>query len=304
MTPISKRFPLSTGITLAGDYYEPLTPAGQPGNDGSPPAPLVLFLHGGGQTRHAWGGAAARLAEAGFPTLTVDHRGHGDSSWAEDGDYLFPRFADDLDALLPLLGEKPILVGASLGGLSAMAVEARHAAAVSSGIVLVDVTPRLEREGVMRIIEFMKERKDGFASLEEVSAFVASYLPHRETPKKGSGGGLGIEKNLRRREDGRYVWHWDPRVLDAWTPGRYSDSQAAAMIDDRLEAAKRLDVPVLLVRGRMSDVVSEEAVREFLECCPHAEYVDLEGAAHMVAGDKNDAFGEVVLDFVQRLRHK
>ena len=66
----------------------------------------------------------------------------------------------------------------------------------------------------------------------------------------------------------------------------------------------RRDVPVVLVRGRMSDVVSEEAVREFLECCPHAEYVDLEGAAHMVAGDKNDAFGEVVLDFVQRLRHK
>ena len=82
-------------------------------------------------------------------------------------------------------------------------------------------TVALEREGVMRIIEFMKERKDGFASLEEVSAFVASYLPHRETPKKGSGGGLGIEKNLRRREDGRYVWHWDPRVLDAYVGGAH-----------------------------------------------------------------------------------
>lgn len=297
MTPTLKRFPLATGITLAGDYYEPqLAPDAAP----SAPAPLVLFLHGGGQTRHAWGGAAARLAEAGFPTLTVDHRGHGDSSWAEDGDYLFPRFADDLDALLPLLGEKPIIVGASLGGLSAMAVEARHPAAVSSGIVLVDVTPRLEREGVMRIIEFMQERKDGFASLDEVSAFVASFLPHRPKPQRSS----GLEKNLRRGEDGRYRWHWDPQVLNAWTPGRYSDSEAQSLIEDRLEAAKRLDVPVLLVRGRMSDVVSEDSVREFLGCCPHAEYVDLEGAAHMVAGDKNDAFGEVVLDFVQRLRHK
>jgi len=297
LTPTLRRYALSTGITLAGDYYEPHS---LDGAEDRAPAPLVLFLHGGGQTRHAWGGAAARLAAAGFPTLTVDHRGHGDSSWAEDGDYLFPRFAEDLDALLPLLGGKPIIVGASLGGLSAMAVEARHSAAVSAGIVLVDVTPRLERDGVMRIIEFMRERKDGFASLEDVSAFVASYLPHRPRPQRSS----GLEKNLRRSEDGRYRWHWDPRVLDAWTPGRYSDSEAANLIEDRLEAAKRLDVPVLLVRGRMSDVVSAESVTEFLGCCPHAEYVDLEGAAHMVAGDKNDAFGEVVLDFVQRLRHK
>ncbi|MCA9576091.1 MAG: alpha/beta hydrolase [Polyangiales bacterium] len=297
MTPISRRFPLSTGITLAGDLYIQAQGVGPetPLHD----TPLVLFLHGGGQTRHAWGGAAERLAEEGFPALSIDHRGHGDSSWARDGDYLFPRFADDLEALLPLLGAKPIVVGASLGGLSAMAVEARQPG-VTDGIVLVDVTPRLEREGVMRIIEFMMARKDGFASLDEVSEYVASFLPHRPRPKSTA----GLEKNLRRGEDGRYRWHWDPCVLDAWKPGRYSDSEAQELIEQRLEGARRLSVPALLVRGRMSDVVSEESAQEFLACCPHAEYVDLEGAAHMVAGDKNDAFGDVVLDFVRRLRHK
>lgn len=297
MTPISRRFVLPTGITLAGDLYAstphvgPDTPLGD--------TPLVLFLHGGGQTRHAWGGAAERLAREGFPALTIDHRGHGDSSWATDGDYLFPRFADDLAALLPLLGAKPIVVGASLGGLSVMAVEDRHPGA-TAGVVLVDVTPRLERDGVQRIIEFMMARPDGFESLDDVAAYVASFLPHRPRPKSNS----GLEKNLRLDDDGRYRWHWDPCVLNAWRPGRYSEREAADLIEQRLAAARRLDVPALLVRGRMSDVVSEEGAQEFLACCPHAEYVDLEGAAHMVAGDKNDAFGDVVLDFVRRLRHK
>lgn len=297
MDPISRRFSLSTGITLAGDLYtlSPDVQADTPLDE----TPLVLFLHGGGQTRHAWGGAAERLAEAGFPALTVDHRGHGDSSWAADGDYLFPRFADDLAALLPLLGAPPIVVGASLGGLSAMAVEGDRGRA-TEGIVLVDVTPRLERDGVMRIMEFMRARPDGFASMEEVAEFVASFLPHRPRPKSTS----GLQKNIRRGDDGRYRWHWDPAVLTAWGPGRYSEAEAAELLAGRLDAARRLSVPVLLVRGRMSDVVSEESAQEFLACCPHAEYVDLEGAAHMVAGDKNDAFGDVVLDFVRRLRHK
>ncbi len=290
------RYPLSTGITLAGDRYSPARHSPSSGGSAAR-APLVIFLHGGGQTRHAWGGTAEQLAAEGFETLTLDHRGHGESSWAEDGDYHFPRFADDLRALLPQLEQPPVIVGASLGGLTALVTEGNAPTPVCRGIVLVDVTPRLEREGVMRIMDFMTGNTDGFASLEEVADRIAEYLPHRTRPRSLG----GLEKNLRLGEDGRYRWHWDPRMLDALHPHQFTEEEGQRLVQERLDASRRLTVPTLLVRGRMSDVVSEENAQEFLRYCSHAEYVDLDGAAHMVAGDKNDQFGAVVLDFVRRI---
>jgi hypothetical protein len=59
-------------------------------------------------------------------------------------------------------------------------------------------------------------------------------------------------------------------------------------------------LPTLLVRGGLSDVLSEEGAREFLHLAPHSEYVNVTGAAHMVAGDRNDHFGEAVIEFLAR----
>ena len=61
------------------------------------------------------------------------------------------------------------------------------------------------------------------------------------------------------------------------------------------------DVPVLLVRGRTSDVVSEEKAADFLARFPAVEFVDVSGAGHMVAGDKNDEFNGAVIDFLRRV---
>ena len=168
-------------------------------------------------------------------------------------------------------------------------------------IVLVDITPRLEVEGVRRIIGFMAARPAGFASLEEAADFVAAYLPHRPRPRDTS----GLAKNLRLGDDGRYRWHWDPRLMSRWNPSGseviVEIAEAERIMAERTEAARHLTVPVLLVRGRASDVVSEACAREFLELVPHAEYVDLEAAGHMVAGDKNDVFTGAVIDFVRRV---
>ena len=70
-----------------------------------------------------------------------------------------------------------------------------------------------------------------------------------------------------------------------------------------LEAAARtLTVPTLLVRGRQSDLFSEEGAQAFLAMVPHAEFADVGGAGHMVAGDRNDAFNDAVIGFLQRIR--
>jgi pimeloyl-ACP methyl ester carboxylesterase len=81
--PTPTRFAGSEGIDLAADV------------SGEPDAWPVLLMHGGGQTRHAWGTAARTLAEHGWRAVSLDLRGHGDSEWAPDGDYSFRAFADD-----------------------------------------------------------------------------------------------------------------------------------------------------------------------------------------------------------------
>ncbi len=56
------------------------------------------------------------------------------------------------------------------------------------------------------------------------------------------------------------------------------------------------------MRGASSELVKEEHLREFLTLVPHARYVDVSGARHMVAGDENDGFSDAVLDFLAGLR--
>ncbi|MGI8663374.1 MAG: alpha/beta fold hydrolase [Acidimicrobiales bacterium] len=275
------------GIALRGDVY---------GDDGAPP---VVLLHGGGQTRHAWGTTASALAESGWRAYTIDLRGHGDSDWDPNGDYSFDAFAADVAEVAKSLPQPPALVGASLGGISSLAAiaESDPQGTVACALVLVDVAPRIEVNGVARIGQFMTAHLDGFASLEEVADAVAAYNPHRPRPKDLA----GLSKNVRQREDGRWYWHWDP----AFVGGRFgsSDETRSSMVQpNRLaDDARALTVPTLLVRGRMSDLLSEEGAKELLELVPHAELVDVAGAGHMVAGDRNDVFNDAVVSFLQRL---
>jgi non-heme chloroperoxidase len=279
----SVRFELPHGISIAADEY------------GDPSAQPVLFLHGGGQTRHAWGGTAEDLGRAGFHAISMDHRGHGDSSWSDEGEYHVDYFVRDLRGVLDQLDRTPVLVGASLGGMTALLAETDTRESIAKGLILVDITPRMERSGVERIIGFMKEGADGFDSLEEAADAIASYMPHRKRPKNLA----GLAKNLRRDEEGHYRWHWDPKLLNAWDPTKHSERDGF-VLTERLAALHRLNIPTLLIRGRLSDLVSVDNAKEFLDLVPHAEYVDLADAHHMVAGDQNDAFTKTIKEFLLR----
>jgi len=256
---------------------------------GYPDAPTVVMLHGGGQTRHAWGGTGAALARSGFRAISIDMRGHGDSDRAPGGDYRLDRFVDDLLAVMDAVGGRPALVGASLGGLTGLVAEGEAPEHRASALVMVDAAARIELVGAARIRAFMTARPDGFSSLEEVASAIAEYQPHRPPPDDLS----GLTKNLRLGEDGRWRWHWDPALMDG--PHRLS----GALDLERLRgAARRISIPTLLVRGRLSDVISEEGANEFLELVPHAEFTDISDAGHMVAGDRNDVFTAAVVDFL------
>ncbi|KUI13592.1 peroxidase [Mycolicibacterium acapulense] len=256
----------------------------------------MVFLHGGGQTRRSWGRAAAAVAERGWQAVTVDFRGHGESDWSADGDYRVTTFAGDVLEVLGELPDRPVIVGASLGGFTAMLLAGELAPGTVRAIVLVDIVPDMNQSGASRIHDFMAEKMtSGFASLDEVADTIQQYNPHRPRPADLN----GLKTNLRER-DGRWYWHWDPKFID----GTAALPPIEVTEVDRMHAAVdtilRNGVPMLLVRGQMSDLVTEERAREFLGRFPDVDFVDVGGAGHMVAGDRNDAFAEAVVNFVIR----
>ncbi len=274
---VERRFPTDDGIELAADAW------------GDPKHPPVIFLHGGGQTRHAWKGTARKLAAHGFHAVAVDLRGHGDSGWSPGGAYSLDRFVRDLRCVAAAFAQPPVVVGASLGGITGLVAEGEGPPFLAA-LVLVDVTPTVQFAGVERIRQFMGANADeGFASVEEAAQAVAAYLPHRGRPTSPE----GLRKNLRLCPDGRYRWHWDPALLP------FSDAELTGSISERLTAAaRRLALPVLLVRGGSSELVSQADAGNFLECVPGARHVDIANARHMVAGDDNDRFGAAILEFL------
>jgi non-heme chloroperoxidase len=264
---------------------------------GDPDNPPVVLWHGGGQTRHAWGTTLSVLSERWY-ACSVDLRGHGESDWAPDGDYSIEAFVGDVRAVVAMFDRPPAIVGASLGGITSMvAIGENEGDPIASALVLVDVAARVEPDGVERIRQFMSGNLDGFESLEEVADAIAAYNPHRPRPKDLS----GLQKNLRQRADGRWVWHWDPRFVSG-RMGSPDETRSSLLNRNRLhDAAEHLDVPTLVVRGRMSDLLSEEGAREMLELVPDARLVDVAQAGHMVAGDRNDAFNDAVVTFLESL---
>lgn len=264
---------------------------------GDSSAQPVLLAHGGGQTRHAWGKTAQQIADEGFYAVAMDLRGHGESDWAKDKDYDFRTYAQDVIDVASSFSRKPIAVGASLGGISSLTAQSMSNQDLLHALVLVDITPHMEAEGLTRIRDFMMQHAaNGFATLEDAADFVASYTPHR----KRSNNHEGLRKNLRLCEDGRYRWHWDPDFLDK--RDRRPEDGATIRVNFLEEAARGLEIPTLLVRGRISDLVTPESAKEFLAMVPHAQYVDIQDAGHMVAGDQNDIFSNAVLDFLRRIR--
>ena len=276
---VSSRFTASDGLQIAADTR---CASG---------SSSLLFAHGFGQTRGAWSATAAMLAANGNRCVSFDSRGHGESQWMASGDYTLQLFADDLTQLAHAQPQVPVLIGASMGGLLGLLAEGEAAEPVFRALVLVDITPRWETAGVERIFAFMQAHPHGFASFAQAAEEIAAYLPQRRERKREE----QLRPLLRHGDDGRLRWHWDPALLT------HIVNESERYQPRLLAAAAQVNVPMLLISGGRSDVVSQETVNEFLQLAPHAQHVELPGATHMLAGDANDAFTAAVAEFVDGL---
>ncbi|MFC7676937.1 alpha/beta fold hydrolase [Mycolicibacterium sp. GCM10028919] len=267
-------------LTLVADEWNRDAPA-------AADRPTIVMLHGGGQNRYSWKNTGQILADAGFHVIALDSRGHGDSDRSPTATYTVEALCSDTLAVLYQIGRPVVLIGASMGGLTGIAVAHEAGPELVTKLVLVDVVPRFEKDGSARIRDFMFSHIHGFDSLDDAADAVAAYLPHRDKPRNVE----GLKKNLRLR-DGRWYWHWDPAFLTK------PEDDPFVRVEKLEQAAISLEIPLLLIRGKLSDVVSTEGVEDFLAKVPAAEFVELSDAGHTAAGDDNDAFTDVVVRFV------
>ena len=273
------KFKVSSGLNIAASSW---------GRDSDP---LVILLHGGGQTRHAWGETGEKLSQNGFYVLALDLRGHGDSDWHPNGEYGVDNFKKDIVSILKEIKKPAAFIGASLGGMTSLSIAGDPELREKCwALVMVDIGLYPNLEGSQEIVEFMHSGSEGFASIEEAAESVANYLPHRKRPRDNR----GLEKNLRLKDDGRYYWHWDPRFLDSRPkdiPEDYKEKQKSF--------AKVVETPTLLIKGAMSNILTQNEVDDFLKVITHSEFVEIKDAAHMVAGDRNDIFAAAAIDFLE-----
>jgi pimeloyl-ACP methyl ester carboxylesterase len=255
---------------------------------------MEIGSSGGGQTRHSWGRSGPELAKQGFACIMVDLKGHGDSYWDRVTTGVFPyssfQVGQDIDRLISCMGVQnraPVLVGASLGGLGIISSQAGQSFA--GGVILVDVTPKLEPTGVDRVMGFMGSHiKEGFATLQDAANVIAEYTSHRvrrqgasESALKQSDNSLeGLKKNLRfNNEKQRWFFHYDPEFVNT---GSYEMKDLVYLEELLTECAREIESPVLLVRGKLTDIVSEEGVSRLRKAIPHCDFVDVEQAGHMM----------------------
>lgn len=254
--------------------------------------PAVVCLHGGGQTAYMYEELGAALAGRNH-LLAWDLPDHGDSDPAPPGASLIGRH--DLAAMVPAVCaefgiSRAVFVGASLGGVVSATVAAARPELVA-GLVLVDVGHRLEPEGVRRITDFMTAH-ESFGSLEEAAEAIAAYLPQRAVVTGR------LTRNLRQRVDGRWVWKHGLGRRVRSEPGFDFGQGASLLVAGLDDDLRSLGCPVLVLRGTLSDVLSEGGADELVSLIPRGRLAVVSGAGHLTAGDNPESFVGLVSAFV------
>jgi pimeloyl-ACP methyl ester carboxylesterase len=250
---------------------------------GTAPPDLVL-LHGGAQNAHTWDTVALALDR---PLVAIDLPGHGHSDHRDDGPFgPVNNAADVAVAIRELAPDARMVVGMSLGGLTAIALTARHPELVRK-LALVDVTPGVDRDKAEPIAAFIAG-PETFESFDEILARTIKFNPTRTESSLRR----GVLHNAVEREDGRWVWRYQrPRIIET------ADMPDFGVLWDDVS---KISVPLLLARGADSGVVGDEDVEELRRRRPWVEVVTVEGAGHSIQGDRPVELAQLLGEFLDR----
>jgi pimeloyl-ACP methyl ester carboxylesterase len=245
--------------------------------------PELVLVHGGAQNAHTWDTVALALDQ---PLVAVDLPGHGHSDWRDDRRYWAADNATDvatvMRALAPSVG---LVVGMSLGGLTSIALAARHPELVPR-LMLVDVTPGADRDKAAPIVAFVAG-PERFESFDEILERTIAFNPTRTESSLRR----GILHNAREQDDGSWTWRYD-----RWRLGEGEDIPDFRPLWDDVS---KLTIPVMLVRGADSGVVSDEDVAELRRYQPGVLVEVVEGSGHSVQGDRPLELARLIESFIE-----
>jgi len=241
---------------------------------GNKQLPTIVFLHGGALTAHTWDLVCLAMRDD-FHCVALDQRGHGDTDWAQYGDYSIGAALADTKGFVDHLGlDKFILVGMSLGAINSLSFAVAHPERLSH-LVIIDAGPEMRRPGSSRIRDFVTQVQET-VTVEAIIEKALQFNPRRD-PKILR---RSLMHNLRQQPDGTWKWKYDTRRF-----------KALDMETHRAERAKladglaRIACPALVVRGGESDVFHEEDGVRLAQRLPRGKFVTVPRAGHTVQGD-------------------
>lgn len=251
------------------------------GNTDKPP---MLLVHGGAVNAHSWD-FFALATRAQFHIYAVDLPGHGDSAWAEDGDYRRERVAADLRGFIDSLGlDSFVLIGHSFGG-SVSLLAAREMPERVRALVVVDSTLAEPRQP--NAVQAFVRGPDTFPSLDAFAEHAAQFNPRREKATLIK----SLRWNTKQLPDGTWTWKYDRALRDA---SRQSPPFDYAKTWTALQG---LPCPILVVRAGEHSHISDEAVARLETLAPRVRLTVVPNARHSVMGDNPRDFEDAVTAF-------
>jgi esterase len=254
---------------------------------GEPGARPIVLLHGGHQSAHSWDLVSLHLAQR-YHVLALDQRGHGDSEWARDVSYTNHEMSLDAEAFIGATRlQRPLLMGHSMGGRNAMLLTRRNPSLLRA-LVIVDVGPEVSDRGRVVIAGFVRDNEE-FDDLDHFVRNVQQYDPYRSREHIER----TVKYNMLQRADGKFVSKCDAN------PRRLGVVRGTGPQENiTLEEARAFDLPVLLVRGADSRILTADAAERFRDALPNGNLVTVPNCGHNVHGQNTKGFIDAIDEFL------
>jgi len=255
---------------------------------GTPGNPSLVLLHGFQSNAHTWDTFSQAMADT-YHVLALDQRGHGDTSWAPDGDYAPTASVSDIASFITALRFAPtVVIGHSMGGRHAAMIGAEHPEKVKK-VVIVDTaaefSPATRNQQPATEAPPQPETFDTFEEVVQNGIKQYPLTPEAELRHANY-------HNLYRGADGKWHWRWDINLLQ-WRRRNRSPH------GDLYTYLQRIPCPTLLIRGQRSPLLTPEVAEKMIQALPNGRTVEIVHAAHTVNADNAPEFNAVTAAFLK-----